>query len=101
MSEQTKDKEGNKSSLKKILTKPLVNVDSKAMQYSGLGVTLVVTILIFLWIGMWIDGKLSTSPWFTLGLTLLGFGGGFYSFYLNIKRMTDQDRKDNPKFNKY
>jgi F0F1-type ATP synthase assembly protein I len=101
MSEQTKDKQGNKSSLKNILTKPLVNVDSKAMQYSGLGVTLVVTILIFLWIGMWIDGKLSTSPWFTLGFTLVGFSAGFYSFYLNIKRMSEQDKKDNPKFNKF
>ncbi len=101
MSEQTNDNEGKKSSLKDFLTKPLVKADSKTMQYSGLGVTLAVTILVFLWAGMWIDGKFATSPWFTIGLSLIGMGAGFYSFYLNIKKLTEEDKKNNPKFNKY
>jgi ATP synthase protein I len=101
MSEQPTDKEGNKSSLKDFLVRPVIKADSKALQYSSIGITLVGTILIFLWIGMWLDGKFETSPWFTLILTFVGFAGGFYSFYLNIKKMNSEDKKENPKFNKY
>ncbi|MFZ1321871.1 MAG: AtpZ/AtpI family protein [Ignavibacteria bacterium] len=93
------DKKG--STLKKVLTKPLFKADSKIAQYSGLGVSLVVTILIFLWVGMWLDGKFETGFLFTLSLTFIGFAAGFYSFYLNIKKLTDADKKENPKYNKF
>ncbi len=101
MSEQPKDTGQDKSSLKEFLTKPVIKPDSKTLQYSGLGISLVATILVFLFAGMWLDGKLGTSPWLTLVLTLIGFGGGFYSFYLNIRKMNADDRKENPKYNKY
>ncbi|MBK9333176.1 MAG: AtpZ/AtpI family protein [Ignavibacteria bacterium] len=93
--------EKGESSLKKILTKPLFKADSKIAQYSGLGVTLAVTILIFLWVGMWLDGKFQTGFLFTLSLTFIGFAAGFYSFYLNIKKLTATDKKENPKYNKF
>lgn len=75
-----------KSSLKDILSRPLIKVDNKVAQYSGLGITLTVTILIFFWIGKWIDGIAGTTVVFTLIMTFIGFAAGFYSFYLNIKR---------------
>lgn len=90
-----------KSSLREILSNPLLKADSKVAQYSGLGLTLVVTILLFLWAGKWLDGKLGTGVLFTLILTFIGFSAGFYSFYLNIKKLTEADKKENPKFNKY
>lgn len=99
--------EGNNTSgksnkpLKEVLTKSLFKADSKFAQYSGLGITLVVTILIFLWLGRWLDGKFATGVLFTLILTFVGFALGFYSFYLNIKKLTDTDKKENPKFNRY
>ncbi|MBS1518782.1 MAG: AtpZ/AtpI family protein [Bacteroidetes bacterium] len=89
------------STLKKILSKPVLSADSKVWQYSGLGVSLVVTILIFLWVGMWLDGKFQTGFLFTLILTFIGFAAGFYSFYLHIKKLTEEDKKKNPKFNKF
>lgn len=101
MAGNDKNSEKNKSSLKEVLTKPLFKVDKKVAQYSGLGITLVVTILLFLWAGMWLDGKFETGVLFTLILTFLGFAAGFYSFYLNIKKLSEQDKKENPKFNKY
>jgi ATP synthase protein I len=101
MSEETNNSEKNKSSLKNMLTKPFFTADSKFAQYSGLGVTLAVTILLFLWVGMWLDGKFETGVLFTLLLTFIGFAAGFYSFYLNIKNLTSKDKKENPKFNKY
>ena len=76
------------------LIKPLLNSESKTIQYSGLGVQLAVTILIFLFIGVWLDKWLNTKFIFTLILTFVGFGGGFYSFYLTIKNLNDEEKKN-------
>ncbi|MEZ4690692.1 MAG: AtpZ/AtpI family protein [Ignavibacteria bacterium] len=84
-----------------MLSKPLLKADSKVAQYSGLGISLVITILLFLWVGMWLDGKFDTGVLFTLILTFIGFAAGFYSFYLNIKKLTEKDKIENKKFNKY
>ncbi len=89
------------SSLQKVFSKPFFKVDSKVAQYSGLGITLVVIILVFLWAGMWLDGKFQTGVLFTLVLAFVGFAAGFYSFYLNIKKLSELDKKENPKFNKF
>lgn len=93
--------EKNVSSLKKFLSKPLFKADTKVAQYSGLGISLVITILLFLWLGMWLDGKFDTGVLFTLLLTFIGFAAGFYSFYLNIKKLTEKDKTENKKFNRY
>jgi len=85
------------SSLKNILKIPVIKADSKALQYSGLGIQLVVIILVFLFIGIWLDKVFRTEFVFTLILTFLGFGGGFYSFYLSIKELTKSEKKDNGK----
>ncbi len=97
MNESQKNSEKNKSSLKDILSRPLIKVDNKVAQYSGLGITLTVTILIFFWIGKWIDGIAGTTVVFTLIMTFIGFAAGFYSFYLNIKKLTEEDNKKDPK----
>ncbi len=85
--------ESNKSAggLKDFLSKPIIKSDSRYVQYSGLGITLAVVILVFLWLGMKIDEWLGTSPWFTLGMTMLGFFGGFYNFFLTIQKLTKED----------
>lgn len=101
MIESQKNSDKKKSSLKEILSKPLIKVDNKVAQYSGLGLTLTVTILIFFWAGKWIDGKAGTTIVFTLIMTFIGFAAGFYSFYLNIKKLTEEDKKKNPKYNKF
>lgn len=79
-----------RSSFKDFLSKPLITKDSRAIQYSGLGIQLTVTILVFLYIGIWLDGISGTKFLFTLILTLMGFGGGFYSFYLSIRKLTQK-----------
>ena len=87
--EPSKDKY---SSLKNFLTKPVLKTDSKAFQYSGLGIQLAGTILVFLFIGIWLDNSFGTKFIFTLIMTFLGFGGGFYSFYLTIKKLDDKSK---------
>lgn len=100
MDESQKNDGKNQSSFGKFLSNPLIKADSKSIQYSGLGITLVVTILIFFWIGRWLDGQFNTNVLFTLILSFVGFAAGFYSFYLNIKKLTEEEKKDNPKFKK-
>jgi len=80
-------------SLKNFLKNPIFKTDSKALQYSGLGVQLTGTILIFLFIGVWLDKTFNTQFIFTLILTFIGFGGGFYSFYLSVKKLNDSGNK--------
>jgi F0F1-type ATP synthase assembly protein I len=79
------------------LTKPLLKTDSKFIQYSGLGVQLSGTILIFLFIGIWLDKYFETKFIFTLAFTFIGFFGGFYSFYLTIKNLTEEEKKKKEK----
>jgi len=99
MNDSEKNPDKSVKSLKDLLTKPLIKADSKTFQYSGLGLTLVVTILVFLWIGMWLDGKFQTGVLFTLILAFIGFAAGFYSFYLNVKKLTEEDKKEKSKLN--
>jgi len=91
--ENNKSNKNKLSSLREILSKPIIKTESKTFQYSGLGVQLAATILIFLFIGVWLDKVFDTKFLFTLILTFIGFGGGFYSFYLTIKRLSENDKK--------
>lgn len=100
MGEIHQDSEKNKTKVKDFLTKPLFKADSKAIQYSGMGITLVVTILLFFWIGRWLDGKFDTNVTFTLILTFTGFAAGFYSFFLNVKKLTEEEKIEKDKVNK-
>jgi ATP synthase protein I len=52
--------------------------------FAGAGVQFVISILLFLYIGKWLDGKLGTSPWLLMAGVFVGAGAGFYSFYRRI-----------------
>jgi ATP synthase protein I len=49
------------------------------------GVVMVVFMLLGLVVGQWIDGRLGTSPTFTLALILLGVGAGGWSIARMVK----------------
>jgi hypothetical protein len=63
-------------------------------RYSGLGLQLAGSVVLFLLAGQWADGKLGTAPILTLIGALGGATLGFYSLYRNLTR--DQE-KDSPK----
>jgi hypothetical protein len=52
---------------------------------AGLGMQLCVSILLFVWVGGWLDRRLGTAPLFLLGGVLVGGGG---TFYLSYRRLT-------------
>lgn len=48
--------------------------------YLGLGTQLAVTIVAMVFLGVWLDGKFSTTPILTIIFSFLGIIGGLYSF---------------------
>ena len=52
--------------------------------FAGAGVQFVVSILLFLYLGKWLDGKLGTAPWLLMAGVFVGAAAGFYSFYVKI-----------------
>ena len=64
--------------------------------YLGLGFQLAATVLIFLFIGDWLDKKYNSSPIFTLIFAILGISIGLYSVIKTIIGL-EQKRKNDEK----
>ena len=61
-------------------------------EFAGAGLQFAVSILVFVFVGQWLDRRLGTTPWCLMGGVFLGAGGGFYSMYRKL--MAAQDRED-------
>jgi len=65
-------------------------------QYLGYGLAWALSVLLFLGVGAWLDGKLGTSPWLLVIGAFVGAGAGFYSLYYHIviepRQRSDTDR---------
>jgi ATP synthase protein I len=55
--------------------------------YLGSGVQLAATIVIMVFVGIWLDGKFNTSPYLTLLFSLLGIFTGMYHFIKSVTRL--------------
>ena len=55
-------------------------------RYSGLGLQLAGSLVLFMLGGSWLDKRLGTSPVLTLIGALVGASAGFYSLYRNLMR---------------
>jgi len=63
-----------------------------AGKYAGIGLQFALSILLFLYVGQWVDRKLGTKSIFMLLGVLVGFGAAFYSIYRSL--MADQRREE-------
>jgi F0F1-type ATP synthase assembly protein I len=61
-------------------------------EYAGLGIQFAASIVVFLYLGQWLDRKLGTAPWLLLAGVFVGAGGSFYSMYRRL--MVAQARED-------
>jgi ATP synthase protein I len=52
--------------------------------FAGAGAQFVVSILLFLYVGKWLDSRLGTAPWLLMIGVFVGAAAGFYSFYRRI-----------------
>jgi F0F1-type ATP synthase assembly protein I len=55
-------------------------------QFAGAGFQFALTVVLSVVAGVWLDGKLGTSPWLTIVLIFLGAALGFYSLYRNLMK---------------
>jgi F0F1-type ATP synthase assembly protein I len=63
-----------------------------ASEFAGVGIQFALAILVFLYLGQWLDRKLGTAPWLLIIGVFLGAGLGFYSMYRKL--MAAQARAD-------
>jgi F0F1-type ATP synthase assembly protein I len=63
-----------------------------AGRYAGLGIQFAASILLFLYLGQWLDKRFGTDPLFLYVGVFTGAGAAFYSMYRNL--MADQKRED-------
>ena len=59
---------------------------TKAGQYSDAGFQFTSAVLAGVLGGIWLDGKLGTSPWMVIVLVFAGSALGFYSLYRNLMK---------------
>lgn len=64
---------------KKSTGNPGVGAAKDLSRYAGLGIQFAATLLLFVGAGIWLDGKLGTSPWLLIVGVLLGGTGAFYA----------------------
>lgn len=50
----------------------------------GVGLQFAASILLFLFLGMWLDGKLGTAPWLLIVGVFVGGSAGFWSMYRRL-----------------
>jgi ATP synthase protein I len=61
------------------------------MRYAGLGIQLAASLLLFVWVGQWLDRKLGAGGLVTVAAALLGFGGTMYWLIRSLKRKDGED----------
>ena len=59
-------------------------IGSSGAAFAGLGLQFVVALLLFLFLGQWLDRKLGTAPWMMMIGVFVGAGGAFYAMYRKL-----------------
>ncbi len=52
--------------------------------YLGLGLQLAVTVVVMVFLGIWLDKKLDTNPWMTVVCSFLGIFAALYTFIKTV-----------------
>ena len=52
--------------------------------YLGLGLQLAVTVVVMVFLGIWLDGKFNSNPWMTILCSFLGIFSAIYSFIKTV-----------------
>lgn len=59
--------------------------------YLTLGIQLAMTIVVFFFLGRFLDGYFSTSPWLMITALFVGCTGGLIKFIRTVTVLTRQD----------
>jgi F0F1-type ATP synthase assembly protein I len=64
---------------------------SSGADFAGLGIQFAAAILVFLFAGQWLDGKVGTDGLFTVVGVFVGGGAAFYNM---VRKVTAAQRRD-------
>jgi F0F1-type ATP synthase assembly protein I len=65
--------------------------------YLTLGLQLAISVVVFFFVGRWLDGQFGTSPWLMIAGLLIGTAGGFIQFFRTVAALgRKQDRGKGP-----
>ena len=62
-----------------------------ATSMAGVGLQFAGAILLFLWLGSWLDRRLGTAPWLMALGVFTGAGASFYSIYRKLMATQRED----------
>ena len=65
---------------------------ASAGEVMGVGLQFAASILLFFFVGRWLDERLGTEPWLLLIGVFVGGGAGFYSLYRRL--VTDPRQRE-------
>jgi F0F1-type ATP synthase assembly protein I len=68
-----------------------VSTPPSGAEYAGAGLQLAMTLVAFMFLGIWLDKRLGSSPWFVLICVFVGAAAGFYSIYRRLMAATKRD----------
>jgi ATP synthase protein I len=62
--------------------------------YLTLGLQLAITVVVFFFIGRWLDGKFGTDPWLMLAGLALGVTGGLTAFLKKVIALGKEEDRE-------
>ena len=62
-------------------------------EFAGAGLQFALTLVIFAFLGIWLDKRFHSTPWFVLICVFVGAGAGFYSIYRRLMGPTRVDAR--------
>jgi F0F1-type ATP synthase assembly protein I len=60
-------------------------------EFAGVGLQFAVSIIVFLYLGQWLDRKLGTAPWLLIIGVFVGAGASFYGMYRKLMAAQARD----------
>ena len=71
------------------------NGGPQASELAGVGLAFAASVALFLFLGMWADSRLGTSPWLLIAGAFIGGSAGFWSMYRKlVVEPRQKDRKE-------
>jgi F0F1-type ATP synthase assembly protein I len=61
--------------------------------YLTMGFQLAAAVLVFFFLGAWLDGKYGTDPWGKIAGIILGTSGGFIKFFATVNQWSKKEEQ--------